>query len=82
MAEPGSNIRINGERLWDSLMEMAKVGPGVKGGNNRLALTDVDREGRDLFKSWCEAAGCTRRRRYGGQHVRTAPGHGSDCCRR
>ncbi len=59
MAAPGSNLRVNGERLWDSLMEMAKIGPGVKGGNNRLTLTDVDREGRDLFRSWCEEAGCT-----------------------
>jgi N-carbamoyl-L-amino-acid hydrolase len=39
-------------------MEMAKIGPGVKGGNRRLTLTDVDREGRDLFKSWAEKAGC------------------------
>jgi N-carbamoyl-L-amino-acid hydrolase len=59
MAAPGSNLRINGERLWDSLMQMAKIGPGVKGGNRRLTLTDVDREGRDLFKSWAEVAGCS-----------------------
>ena len=58
MAAPASNLKINGERLWDSLMEMAKIGPGVKGGNRRLTLTDVDREGRDLFKSWAEGAGC------------------------
>jgi N-carbamoyl-L-amino-acid hydrolase len=58
MTAPGSNLRINGERLWDSLMEMAKIGPGVKGGNRRLTLTDVDREGRDLFKTWAEGAGC------------------------
>ncbi len=58
MSAPGSNLKINGERLWDSLMEMAKIGPGVKGGNRRLTLTDVDREGRDLFKSWAEGAGC------------------------
>ncbi len=58
MAAPGSNLRINGERLWDTLMEMAKIGPGVKGGNRRLTLTDVDKEGRDLFKSWCDGAGC------------------------
>ena len=58
MAAPASNLRINGERLWDSLMEMAKIGPGVKGGNRRLTLTDVDRDGRDLFKSWCDKAGC------------------------
>jgi len=40
-------------------MEMAKIGPGVAGGNRRLALTDEDRAGRDLFVSWCKAAGCT-----------------------
>jgi N-carbamoyl-L-amino-acid hydrolase len=58
MAAPGSNLKINGERLWASVMDMAKIGPGVKGGNRRLTLTDVDREGRDLFKSWAEGAGC------------------------
>ena len=45
------------DRLWDSLMEMAKIGPGVAGGNNRQTLTDDDGEGRHLFKRWCEAAG-------------------------
>ena len=55
----GENLRINGARLWDSLMEMAEIGPGVAGGNNRQTLTDEDSEGRHLFQSWCEAAGCT-----------------------
>jgi N-carbamoyl-L-amino-acid hydrolase len=59
MAAPGANLRINGTRLWDSLMQMAKVGPGVAGGNNRQTLTDADAEGRRLFQSWCEAAGMT-----------------------
>lgn len=54
-----SNLRINADRLWDSIMEMAKIGPGVAGGNNRQTLTDADGEGRQLFKSWCEAAGMT-----------------------
>ncbi len=54
-----SNIRINEARLWDSIMEMAKIGETPKGGCNRLALTDLDRQGRDLFISWCEGAGCT-----------------------
>ena len=58
MAAPGENLRINGDRLWDSLMEMARIGPGVAGGNNRQTLTDEDAEGRALFQSWCEAAGC------------------------
>jgi N-carbamoyl-L-amino-acid hydrolase len=50
---------INGERLWDSLMEMAKIGATEKGGCCRLALTDLDKQGRDLFVQWCEQAGCT-----------------------
>ena len=54
-----SNLRINGERLWDSLMEMAKIGPGIAGGNNRQTLTDEDAQGRKLFQSWCEAEGLT-----------------------
>jgi len=52
-----SNHRINADRLWDSIMEMAKIGPGVAGGNNRQTLTDADGEGRHLFKRWCEEAG-------------------------
>ncbi len=54
-----SNMRINSERLWDSLMEMAKIGPGVAGGNNRQTLTDEDAVGRRLFQTWCEEAGLT-----------------------
>ncbi len=52
-------LRINGQRLWDSLMEMAKIGATPKGGVCRLALTDLDREGRDLFVRWAREAGCT-----------------------
>lgn len=40
-------------------MEMAKIGPGIAGGNNRQTLTDEDSEARHLFKRWCEEAGCT-----------------------
>jgi len=58
-AAPGQNLRINPDRLWDSLMDMAKIGPGVAGGNNRQTLTDSDNEGRHLFKTWCDAAGLT-----------------------
>jgi N-carbamoyl-L-amino-acid hydrolase len=57
MAAPGENLRINGSRLWDSIHEMARIGPGVAGGNNRQTLTDEDAEGRRLFQSWCEDAG-------------------------
>ncbi|MEL6198188.1 MAG: Zn-dependent hydrolase [Pseudomonadota bacterium] len=56
-AVTGDNLRVNGERLWDSLMQMAKIGPGIAGGNNRQTLTDADAEGRALFKHWCDAAG-------------------------
>ncbi|HGG64140.1 MAG TPA: Zn-dependent hydrolase [Rhodobacteraceae bacterium] len=59
MAAPAANMKINGDRLWDSLMEMAKIGPGVAGGNNRQTLTDEDGKGRKLFQKWCEEAGCT-----------------------
>lgn len=54
-----TNMTVKGDRLWDSLMEMAKIGGTEKGGCCRLALTDLDREGRDLFSRWCEDAGCT-----------------------
>ncbi|KAB6714505.1 MULTISPECIES: Zn-dependent hydrolase [Roseobacteraceae] len=59
MSAPGENLKINSERLWESLMEMAKIGPGVAGGNNRQTLTDEDAQGRALFQTWCEAAGMT-----------------------
>ena len=48
MAATGDNLRINSERLWQSLEDMAKIGPGVAGGNNRQTLTDADGEGRHL----------------------------------
>ena len=57
MPATGDNLRINSKRLWDSLMEMALIGPGVAGGCNRQTLTDADGEGRHLFASWCKAAG-------------------------
>ena len=52
------NLRIDGQRLWDSLMEMARIGATDKGGVCRLALTDLDKQSRDLFTRWCEQAGC------------------------
>ena len=58
-AGPAANMKVDGDRLWDSLMEMAKIGPGVAGGNNRQTLTDADAEGRALFRMWSENAGMT-----------------------
>ena len=54
-------LRVDGKRLWDSIMSMAEIGPGEQGGSCRLALTDEDREGRDLIVRWCEEIGCTVR---------------------
>ena len=53
------NLRIDGDRLWASLMEMARIGATPKGGVCRLALTDLDRQGRDLLIAWAKAIGCT-----------------------
>lgn len=53
------NLRIDGDRLWQSLMTMAEIGATEKGGVCRLALTDLDREGRDLFIDWCKEVGCS-----------------------
>ena len=50
---------INRERLWQSLMDLARLGATAKGGVCRLALTDLDRQARDLFVRWCEEAGCS-----------------------
>jgi len=52
-----TDIRINAGRLWDSLMQMANIGATPKGGVKRLTLTELDRQGRDQFVSWCKAAG-------------------------
>ncbi len=54
-----TTISVNQERLWQSLMDMAKIGATEKGGVCRLALTDLCKESRDLFVSWCKDAGCT-----------------------
>jgi len=74
VARAGENMRVNGDRLWDALMEMAKIGPGVAGGNNRQTLTDEDAEGRALFQKWCEDAGLTMGVDKMGSMFMTRPG--------
>ncbi len=54
-----TNTHVNSDRLWKSLMDMAKIGATEKGGVCRLALTDLDKEARDLFVKWCKEANCT-----------------------
>ncbi|PBC03150.1 Zn-dependent hydrolase [Mesorhizobium sp. WSM3860] len=78
MAAPGENLRINSDRLWDSIMEMAKIGPGIAGGNNRQTLTDSDKQGRELFKSWCDEAGLTMGVDQMGTMFMTRPGTDPD----
>src|SRR3954470_17783593 len=56
-----TSLRVDGKRLWDSLMELAKIGGTPKGGVCRLTLTDLDRQGRDLFIGWDRELGCTVR---------------------
>ena len=56
-----TNQRIDAARLWDSLMDMARIGATPKGGVKRLTLTEVDREGRDHFRAQCQAAGLAMR---------------------
>jgi len=78
MTAPGGNTKVNGQRLWDSLMDMAQIGPGVAGGNNRQTLTDADGEGRHLFQRWCRAAGCTMGVDSMGNMFATRPGSDPD----
>lgn len=54
-------LQVNGERLWQSLMDLAHIGATPKGGVKRITLTDADRQGRDQFVQWAEAAGLTIR---------------------
>ncbi len=56
---PKTNLTINSQRLWDSLMETAKFGATAKGGIKRLTVSDEDKRVRDWFKAQCEALGCT-----------------------
>ena len=59
MTKTIDNLRINGDRLWGSLMQLAAIGATEKGGVCRLALTDLDKQGRDLVVGWAKEAGMT-----------------------
>ena len=52
-----TNVRVNAGRLWSSLMEMAEIGATPKGGVRRIGLSEEDRQGRNLFRRWCEKQG-------------------------
>src|SRR5438105_9661881 len=75
--EAARKLRIDGERLWASLMALARIGATPKGGVRRVTLTPADREGRELFARWCREAGLELRvdgignmfaRRKGAEH--------------
>lgn len=70
----GTNIPLSGARLWDSLMEIAKIGGTAKGGCNRQTLTDLDAQGRALFQRWGEACGLKLSVDRLGNMVFTRPG--------
>jgi len=79
-------LSIDGARLWDALMTLARIGGTDKGGVCRLALTELDRQGRELVIGWAREAGCTIRidaignvfaRRAGRDAVRPAIATGS-----
>ncbi|MCW3476072.1 Zn-dependent hydrolase [Limobrevibacterium gyesilva] len=59
MSGPAANLAIDGDRLWGTIMETARIGATPKGGICRLTLTDLDRQVRDWFRAACTAAGCT-----------------------
>ncbi|MCY4144952.1 MAG: Zn-dependent hydrolase [Chloroflexi bacterium] len=51
------HLRVDGARLWQSIMQMAEIGATANGGSHRLTLSDEDKTARDLFASWCAEAG-------------------------
>ena len=78
MSAPGENLRINSDRLWETIHAMAEIGPGIAGGSNRQTVTDEDGEGRKLFQKWCEDAGCTMGVDQMGNMFMTRPGTDPD----
>jgi beta-ureidopropionase / N-carbamoyl-L-amino-acid hydrolase len=72
------NLKVNGERLWASLMELARIGATEKGGVCRLAASDLDAEARRLFIRWCEEAGCAVTVDHIGNIFARRPGRNSD----
>ncbi|MEQ8835493.1 MAG: hydantoinase/carbamoylase family amidase [Lacipirellulaceae bacterium] len=72
------SLRINGKRLWDAIMEVARVGATERGGCNRQALTDGDGTVRRIFRDWCEQAGLTVRVDEMGNMFARRPGTNSD----
>ena len=73
-----SHPLINGDRLWQRIMAMAEIGGLENGGCNRQALTDEDKQGRDLFCAWAKDAGCDTRIDEMGNIFARLPGTDAD----
>jgi N-carbamoyl-L-amino-acid hydrolase len=74
----GPGAAVQGDRLWADLMAMAEVGATPAGGSRRLALTDEDRAGRELFASWARDAGLELRNDRGGNQFARRAGSDPD----
>ena len=73
-----TNLTINPQRLWDSLMETAQMGGTPKGGIKRLTVSDEDKRVRDWFKAECEKLGCVVEIDEVGNMFATRPGKRKD----
>jgi N-carbamoyl-L-amino-acid hydrolase len=73
-----TNLTINPQRLWDSLMETAQFGATPKGGIKRLTVSDEDKRVRDWFKTECEKLGCKVEVDEVGNMFATRPGKRDD----
>lgn len=73
-----SNLKINPQRLWDSLMHTAQFGGTPKGGIKRLTVSDEDKRVRDWFKAECEKLGCAVEVDEVGNMFATRPGKRND----
>ncbi len=72
------DLRVDGERLWARLAALGEIGAvhGANGerGNARLALSDADRDGRDLVVGWMRDLGLAIEIDAVGNVVGTRPG--------
>lgn len=72
------NLKIDPQRLWDSIMDTAEFGKTAKGGVKRLTLTDLDKQVREWFQAQCEALGCTVTIDEMGNQYALRPGRNND----
>ncbi|CAM3889329.1 Zn-dependent hydrolase [Vreelandella rituensis] len=75
---PPTTPQIDGERLWSSLMEMARIGPSPNGGSRRLTLSEEDLAGRQQLLEWTDALGCESRTDQAGNLFIRRPGLEND----